>query len=189
MIIMVDFDETLFPTFQKVIAVYNKRYDNTLTFEQMTTYNLYECLDENVADKLIELFCDQEVYNNLQPFSGAAKAIKSMISNGHEIYVATATDIRNLAWKEQLLQRYFPFIPKENLIRIHNKKLLKADILIEDNLSNLIETRADRICFNRPWNIDERKDFVYSISRCSTWSEILNAVNKIQSEVNEWIGK
>ena len=189
MIIVVDFDETLFPTFQKVISIYNKQNNAALTMEQMTEYNLYECLPYDIADALIELFCYQEVYNNIQPFSGSAKAIKTMINNGHEIYVATATDIRNMTWKEQLLQRYFPFIPKENLIRIHNKKLLKADVLIEDNLSNLIETHAYRICFNRPWNIDERKDFVYGISRCSTWSEILNAVNKIQDEVAEWIGR
>ena len=189
MIIVIDFDETLFPTFQKVISVYNKRNNASLTIEQMTEYNLYECLPSNIADELIELFCDQEVYSNIQPFSGSSKAIKSMISNGHEIYVVTATDVRNMTWKEQLLQRYFPFIPKDNLIRIHNKKLLRADILIEDNLNHLIETHADRICFSRPWNIDERKDFIYGISRCSTWSEIYNAVNKIQEEVAEWTGR
>ena len=82
MIIVVDFDETLFPTFQKVISIYNKRNNTSLTLEQMTEYNLYECLQSNIADELIELFCCQEVYNNIQPFSGAAKAIKSMMNNG-----------------------------------------------------------------------------------------------------------
>lgn len=186
MIIVIDFDETLFPTLQKVIAVYNKRHHAAFTLEQITTYNLHECFEADVADELLELFCDQEVYNNLQPFSGAVKSLKTMINNDHEVYIATATDVRNLSWKEELLQKYFPFIPQRNLIRIHNKKLLKADILIEDNLNNLIEIFADRICFSKPWNINENKDFIYEIKRCSTWSEILEAVNKIEKERLEW---
>lgn len=184
--IAIDFDSTLFPTLEKVIEIYNKRYNETLSLDQITTYNLYECLSSSVADKMIGLFVDKEVYNNLQPYAGAVKAIKTIINNGHEVYIATSTDLRNLVWKEQLLQRYFPFIPKDNLIRIYNKKLLNVDVLIEDNLDNLTETFADRICFNQPWNQSPSKDFAYNIHRAYSWDDIINIINDIERNMKEW---
>lgn len=184
--IAIDFDEVLFPTLDKVLEVYNKRRDKQLTLSQITTYNLYECLDNAVADELISLYVDKSIYNNLQPYKGSVKAIKALADKGHELYVATASDMRNMEWKEKLLQRYFPFIPKENVIRIHNKKLLNVDVLIEDKLDNLIQTFAERVCFNQPWNQDKEADYVYSIYRIHNWSEIINVINNIERKDKEW---
>ena len=186
MIIAVDFDETLFPTLEKIVEIYNKRHDNQLSTSQITTYNLYECLDVAVADECLNLFVDKSVYNNLQPYKGAVRALQILVNNGHEIYIATATDAKNFIWKEQLLQRYFPFVPKDNLIRIHNKKLLNADVLIEDKLDNLTQTFAERICFDQPWNQDKEKDYVYSIYRIRHWGEIINIINEIERKSKEW---
>ena len=183
--IAIDFDETLFGTLEKVLETYNKHYDTNIEMSQITTYSLYECLDNSVADELISLFVDKSIYNNLQPYKGSIKAIKSLIDKGHEIYVATSSDIRNMEWKEKLLQRHFPFIPKENLIRIHNKKLLNVDVLIEDKLDNLIQTFAERVCFNQPWNQDKNTDYVYSIYRIYNWNEINNIINTIERKNKE----
>ena len=184
--IAVDFDETLFPTLSKVIEIYNKRYDDTLSLDAITTYNLYESLPSQVADRLLELFTDKEVYDNLQPYKGSVKALQTLANNGYEIYIATATSSKNLEWKEQLLRRYFPFIQKENLIRIHNKKLLNVDVFIEDNLDTLTQTFADRICFDQPWNRSDSKDFAYNISRAYCWGDIVDIINKIEKENEEW---
>lgn len=186
MIIGVDFDETLFPTLEKIVEIYNKRHNEQISTSQITTYNLYECLDVVVADEFLNLFVDKSVYNNLRPYKGAVKALQALANNGHEIFIATATDIKNFAWKEQLLQRHFPFIPKDNLIRIHNKKLLNVDVLIEDKMDNLIQAFAERICFNQPWNQSETKDFAYGIYRINHWGEVVNIINEIERKNKEW---
>ena len=186
MIITIDFDETLFPTLQRVVEIYNKRHNQTLTLDRITTYDLYESLDPSVADELIDLFCEHEVYINLQPFKNAPRVIKSLIDKGHEVYIATATNVKNLEWKEQLLQKYFPCVPKNNLIRIYKKNLLKTDVLIEDSLNNLTEIFADRICFNQPWNHSTSKDMVYDIHRVNNWSEVPNIINNIEKEMKRW---
>ena len=184
--IAIDFDEVLFPTLGKVIEIYNQRHNKTLSIDQITTYNLYECLEPSVADELIGLFVEKDVYTSLQPFPGAIRAVQTLVNNGDEIFIATATDAKNLEWKEQLLRRYFPFIPTENVIRIHNKKLLNVDILIEDNLDTLTKTVAERICFNQPWNQSESKTFIYGIRRFSHWDEIINIINEIKRRDEEW---
>lgn len=178
--IAIDFDEVLFPTLEKVLEFYNKKNNTNITLSQITTYSLYDSFDVSVADELVEFFVNKDIYDNLQPYKGAVRTVKSLVEQGHEVYVATNTDVRNMEWKEELLQKHFPFIPKKNLIRINNKALLNVDVLIEDNLDNLKSTFADRICFDQPWNRDEDADYVYSIYRIHNWGEIINIINSIE---------
>ena len=184
--IAIDFDETLFPTLEKVVEAYNKRNNANIELSQITAYSLYDCLPADIADEIIALFVDKNIYNNLQPYKGSVKALQTLSNKGHEIIIATATDSKNLEWKEKLLQRYFPFIPKENLIRIYNKKLLDVDVLIEDKLDNLTQSFAERVCFNQPWNEDKEADWVYSIYRIHNWGEINNVINTIERKNKEW---
>ena len=184
--IAIDFDSTLFPTIDKVIELYNKQHNTSLDISKITVYNLHDVFPADVADELVELFVDKEAYVSLQPYKGAVRAIKTLVEQGHEVYIATATDVRNMEWKEQLLQKHFPFIPKNNLIRIYNKSLLKVDVVIDDNIDILKSTLADRICFSQPWNQDESADWVYSITRFHHWGEIINIINTIERKSKEW---
>lgn len=184
--VAIDFDSTLFPTIEKVLEIYNKKHNANIELSQITTYNLHHSLSADVADELIRLFVDKSLYENLQPYKGAVRAVKTLVEQGHEVYIATATDVRNMEWKEQLLQKHFPFIPKGNLIRIHNKSLLNVDAMIDDKIENLVQTFADRICFDQPWNEDVNKDYVYSISRVYHWGEIVNIINDIERKNKEW---
>ena len=183
----IDFDETLFPTLEKVLEIYNKRHGTNIEVSQIITYNLHDSFEERVANELIELFVEKDVYSFLQPYKGAVRAVKTLVEHGHEIYVATSTDVRNMEWKEELLQKHFPFIPKKNLIRIHNKSLLRVDVLIEDNLDTLKSTFADRICFDQPWNRDEEADWIYSIYSTHHWGEIINIIQIIERKNKEWV--
>ena len=184
--IAIDFDSTLFPTMEKVIEIYNKRHGTNIELSQITTYSLYDGFPAEVADELIEIFVEKDVYSFLLPYKGAIRTIKTLVEQGHEVYIATSSDIRNMEWKEELLQKHFPFIPKKNLIRIHNKALLNVDVLVEDKMDNLTQTFADRVCFNQPWNIDEGKDYAYSIYRIHNWGEIINVIQSIERKNKEW---
>ena len=184
--IALDFDETLFPTLEKVLEIYNKRHDTNIGLSDITTYSLYDCLEQSIADDMVALFCEKEVYEHLQPYKGAVRAVRSLVDQGHEVYIATASDTRNMEWKEQLLNKHFPFVPKDNLIRIHNKALLNVDVLVEDSMRNLTKTFADRVCFNQPWNVDSNSDYVYGVYRIHNWGEIVNVINTIERKDREW---
>ena len=106
MIIGVDFDNVLFPTLQAVLDAYNAQNDASLKLENFTHYNLYECVDSNVADKLLELFCRKKIYDSLRPFKHAVETLKWASNQGHEIFVLTATDVRNLPFKETFHHAY-----------------------------------------------------------------------------------
>ena len=184
--IAIDFDGVLFPTMERVIELYNKKHNTSLDASQITTYNLHDSFQADIADELLELFVDKDVYSSLQPYKGSVRAVKILVEQGHEIYIATSTDVRNMEWKEELLQKYFPFIPKKSLIRIHNKALLNVDVIVEDKLDNLKSTFAERVCFDQPWNQDNDADYVYSIYRIHHWGEINNVIQSIERKDREW---
>lgn len=181
--IAIDFDNTLFPTVECVLEVYNRHHNSNLELSQITEYDLHDNFQEDVADELIALFIDKEVYDNLRPYKGAVRVVRTLIEQGHEIYIATSSDVRNMEWKEELLQKYFPFIPKQNLIRIHNKALLNVDVLVEDNLDTLKSTFVDRVCFDQMWNRNKDADYVYDIYRVHNWSEINNVISEIERRI------
>lgn len=186
MIIAIDFDSTLFPTMERVIEIYNTRHSANMTLSQHISYHFHDHFPTDIADELISIFVEKDVYDNLQPYKGAVRAVKFLIEQGHEVYIATASDIRNMEWKENLLQKHFPFIPKNNLIRIYNKSMLNVDVLIDDNLDHLKNTFTERICFNQPWNMDSGADYVYDIYRIHTWSEIINVIQDIERKMKKW---
>ena len=63
-----------------------------------------------------------------------------------------------------------------------HKWLLRADVMIEDNLTNLLaRPYYERIVLDYPWNRNVT-DYVYDIHRCTSWDEIVDAINKIDEK-------
>ena len=186
MIIGIDFDDVLFPTMQTVIDIYNERHNTNLKMTDITSYKFCDCLDDSVAKEFISITNEQMLYDRLKPFNKAVQVISTLIKRGHKVIIATATDAKNLCWKEELLEEFFPFIPKTDVIKIHEKGLLRVDVLIDDCLNQLISNFCERICFDRPWNRNKDKDFVHDIYRVSSWNEVMNIINDIERKDEEW---
>ena len=186
MIIMCDIDEVLNDLIPKSLALYNSRTSKNLQFEGMTTYDFYDCLSPEDASSLIELFKEKRLWDSLRPLPGAQKGLRTLVNNGHEVYLATATLPETFPWKIDWLKKYFPFISPNNVIRIKNKGLLNCDIMIDDSLDNLIGNICDRIVLDYPWNRSASKDYAYDIKRAYNWKEIVNFVNEIERKNREW---
>ena len=178
MIIGVDFDNILFPTTKVVIDIYNMRHKTNIKINDLTTYKFHNCLDKAMADEFISYFNEKLLYENLWPIKGSRAVLKALTDIGHKIYIVTATDSKNLVWKEELIEKFFPYIPKKNVIKLHKKELLNTDILIDDCLENLINISAEKICFNYPWN--QTDNDIYNVHRVNSWVEIIKIINDIE---------
>lgn len=186
MIIGIDFDNVLFPTTEMAINFYNMTFHTNLSMSNIKTYSFHECLDNNIADKIISFFNEKVLYDHLKPIDKSIQVVKTLVDMGHRVVIATATDSKNLCWKEELIEKFFPFIPKNNVIKIHQKELLKLDVLIDDCLDHLTSNITERICFDYPWNQNKNKDFVYDIYRIHSWDEVLNIIHDIERKNKEW---
>ena len=55
---------------------------------------------------------------------------------------------------------------------------MKADVLIDDNIDNLLSGYYGRVCLDYPWNRDVHDD-IHDIFRAYNWDEIVGIVDKI----------
>jgi 5'(3')-deoxyribonucleotidase len=180
MLICTDIDGVLNDLTPKVLGLYNSRTGKNIQISDITTYNFHECLPKEDADGIVTLFKEKELWDSLEPLSGAQKVLRQLANQGHRIIVATATDPVNFEWKINWLQKYFPFIPTDNVIRIMDKSLLRVDIMIDDHISNLIDNVCERICLDYPYNRSTSKDYAYDINRVKYWDEIPNVIKDIE---------
>lgn len=186
MIIICDIDNICNNLTEKTLEIYNSRSDKNIQITELTSYSFADCLSKEDANAIIALFKEKKLWNSLSPIAGAVNGLKALIKQGHQIYLATATDPINFAWKVEWMKKNFSFINADNIIRIMDKSLIKADVIIDDHLDNLVNNTAHRICLDYPWNRDEKKDFVYDIHRAHNWKEIIVAINEIERKDIEW---
>lgn len=186
MIIICDIDGIINNLAEKTFELYNLRSGKNIQSTDITSHNFYDCLPKEDADGIIDLFKDKSLWDSLKPLEGSQNGLKQLLKRGHRVYLATATDPVNFEWKIAWLKKYFPFIPEDNVIRIMDKSLLKADVIIDDCLENLISSFAERVVLNHPWNQNELKDYAYGIRRAYNWSDIVNIVNDIEKEMKKW---
>ena len=184
--VCVDIDNVLNDLTKKTLILYNSHTGKNIQMADITTYNFYDCLPEDDASAMIALFKEKELWDSLEPLPGAQIGMESIIKQGHEVYLATATDPINFQWKCDFINKHFPFIPTDNIIRIMNKSLLKTDVLIDDHLENLTSILAERVCLNYAWNQSTSKDYSYDIWRAFKWSEIPHIINDIERRMKEW---
>lgn len=186
MMICVDIDNVLNNLTEEALKLYNSRTNKDIQMIDITTYNFYDCLPKEDAEGITALFKEKELWDSLKPLQGSQNAIKELIRKEHKVYLATATDACNFAWKMEWLKHFYPFIPEENVIRIMDKSLLRCDVMIEDNIETLTNVFADRVVLDYPWNRSSSKDFAYDIRRAKSWTDIVNIINQIEREMEEW---
>ena len=182
MILCVDIDDTLCNLQETVIRIFNKRYNTNYTLEGFHDFNIMNVLPVEEATKFKSIYGEHGVYDLVKPFVCSQDGLRKLMNDGHQIYLASNIIPETHSEKVAFVQRYYPFIDPSRIIAIKDKWLLRADIMIEDNLDNLLaKPYYHRILMNRPWN-QNVSDYVYGIYRCNNWNEIVDTVNKINEE-------
>lgn len=182
MIVCVDIDDTLCNLQEVVIGIFNKRYNTHYVLEDFHSFDIMEVLPIEEATKFKAIYGESGVYDLVKPFTGSQEGLRKLINDGHQVYLASHIVPETHSEKVAFIQRYYPFIDPSRIIAIKDKWLLRADILVEDNLDNLlVKPYSERVLMDRPWN-QSTKDYVYGVRRCHNWNEIVAAVNKICEE-------
>ena len=117
---------------------------------------------------------------------GAVIGMKALVEAGHKLVVVTSRPVAavpdTLAWLN-LIQKPEAGV-KFSGIHIHTdeepKSAVRADILIDDNIDNVVEWRATgrrAILFSRTWNETyPNARSLRNIKRCKGWPEVVDTV-------------
>ena len=103
-----DIDGCINNLVDKTLEMYNAETGKNIQISDITAYNFYDCLPKDDADGIIRLFQRKDLWDSLSPAHNSQKGLKTLINRGYKVYLATATDPNNFAYKTEWLCAYFP---------------------------------------------------------------------------------
>ena len=188
MVIGFDLDGTVVDSPQQVVNYVNERLDLHLTMNDFKTYSMEDALPDKYKWIIDAAFRDPLMWKKVSLIDGAYDAIKRLYDEGHDIYFVTSSLPSNLKKKIGHLTRSLDFFPADyvwqHTINIHNKQLLRLDVIVDDALFNLNGNREYySICMDMPYN--QTDGLIPNFTRVHNWREVYSAIKTIESLIKE----
>ncbi len=145
LIIAIDCDDVLIETTEYIVEAYNSQFGTAVTLDRSHEpgNEQWETPDEKTLLQRFNELQSTEEYARLLPMPEALRVVKQL-ARDHELHLVTARDGAIEAITEAMLNEYLPgcFTSMEHVGRDRSKgevcQQLKADILIDDSIRNLL---------------------------------------------------
>lgn len=181
-VVLVDLDDTMTNLVRAWCRWLNHRHGTNVSENDIRKWEIADYFPELTKDEVFEPVHMDKFWECVEPKEDAPKYIKMMIDEGFDVYVCTASSFDTIKSKfENILGKYFSFIPWSRVIVTENKKLVSGDILIDDGVHNLECGSYKKILMSAPHN--EAYDAESNgMTRVKTWEEAYNAVHDYASK-------
>lgn len=171
----IDFDNVLANTAKTYLDIYNNFVTANYTINDITKYEISEILPQEHQKLLENMWTNDLLWNNIQPLQDSQLYV-NMLSKKYDIYIVTSTHPEIAGIKFAWLQKQYPFIEAEKFITIYKKQMLDLDIMIDDHVKNLVNSRYSGILLNYPWNTNFHAESEHNIYRAENWKEIYDII-------------
>ena len=172
LIVLCDIDNTILNTEQMVVDEYNRRYNKSVTLNDVTCWNYF---NDKVDDDFFEFLTKPKTWDDVQPIEPICRLVRTMVAQPDyfTVYLVTATNPLKTGLREKLtVASKVTGVDKCHIITCNDKHLLMGDIMIDDYTKNIDDTLCnDCWLVDRPWNKDYDKclDFIYADKPVGIW--------------------
>lgn len=177
--IMIDMDDVICGGgFLKLV---NEFLGTNYTEKDLKTYYIQDVIPKEKMEEWKKFFQDKNVYEYTYILPDAYEVMEKL-SQKYELYIVTAYIFRDspeksadlLKYKFNYLIKEFPFIKPEQYIFANNKSIVKCDIKIDDNPSNLLGDAEMKLMFDAYHNrqISNEDLEKEGIIRVNGWKDI-----------------
>ena len=148
--IMLDVDNVLTDATGQAIDLYNKEHNTDLKLEEVSDYNVVGTPFEN----MLQYFHEKEFILSLKVMDWANELVRKLIADGHDVFFCTAVYTDVMDARVEWLHKNFPEVPKSHFILTQYKDLIATDVIVDDSIENIRDSRAtNKLLFRRPWNM------------------------------------
>lgn len=171
--ILIDVDGTIADLHTEWLQRYNTDYDDTLTVDKITQWNMEELVKPECGNKIFDYLHHPDLYSRIGFIDGALSSINWLKGHGHQIlYVTSGVQESKAKWlyDKGLTTGFWMFAPE--LIVAHHKHHIKGDLLIDDNPRNCDEFMGKAILFGQPWN----DSVLTNHYRASNWPDVIQYI-------------
>jgi 5'(3')-deoxyribonucleotidase len=173
---LVDVDGVVADSHSEWLRLYNQDYNDTLTSENITTWNTHEFVKPECGNKIYEYLWRPDLYDNVKPIDGALSGIKWIRNQGHRVvFVTSGIQPAKIEWLHRngfLTGQYWQ--SDRDVAIVTDKSLIKGDFLIDDRIENCQEFSkyGKSILFSQPWN------FGSDLLCVESWAGLISYISK-----------
>lgn len=185
LIVLCDIDNTVLNTEQLIVDEYNRRYNKSITLDDVTCWNYFS---GKVDDDFFQFLTKPKTWDYVQPIEPICRLVRTMVAQPDyfTVYLVTATNPLKTGLREKLtVASKATGVDKHHIITCNDKHLLIGNIMIDDYTKNIDDTLCnDCWLVNRPWNEDYDKadKFIYVDELRRNWTiEYLESIRKAYS--------
>jgi len=152
--VLLDCDDVITNFLGHLIEKWNAKVseDKQIHIEDIKTWDLSQIADASIYD----IFRSEGFFEELRAKEYSISTIKQLIeSERYDIYVVTACGSpKEFEEKLRWFQHYIPEFNTNRIISIKEKSMIRGDILIDDNVTNLDECARymDCVIYDMPSN-------------------------------------
>ena len=184
LIVAVDMDGVIADLHTEWLDSYNKDYNDNLTTDKMVDWDIMRMVKPECGIKILDYLRDADFYRRVKPVEGALEGIKYLRRLGCEVVYATSCVYGSEAIKlDWLYENGFLAYgdprkgPAKDVIIAYNKKLVAADVLIDDRHENVVTFPGYGVVFDTLYN---KKTPAFD--RLKGWKDIKRVWNNITAD-------
>ncbi|MFY3791960.1 5' nucleotidase, NT5C type [Ureibacillus sp. MALMAid1270] len=175
--IAVDMDQVIADFLGKAYKSAKERFNITLTREEFETTRL-ESKYPHLAKDFFLMINEPDFFRDFELLDPDAVPVLKELNEHYDIYIATAAmDVPGcFNAKYEWLLEHFPFLNPAHFIFCGDKKVVKADYLIDDNVRQLQSFTGEGILYSQKYNED-----CTEFKRVHNWKEIKELFLPVQT--------
>lgn len=176
--ILVDMDDTIEDLLTAWVTHLNTLYGTNVNPDDISQWNIAKAFPALTAEQVYSPINSNAFWYSVKPIEGAADTLKSLLNDGHNIFIVTASAYETVPAKmNAVLFRYFPFLTWENVIITCNKQMIKGDVLVDDGVHNLEGGEYLKILMDAPHNRNYNAE-QNGMFRVKNWSEAYALISR-----------
>jgi 5'-nucleotidase len=166
--LLIDMDDVMADTSQKIIQMVNDASNSNYTKEILTNN---PTIKEEYQEKYLPLrhkLWDKGFFRDISLMPEAQEVIKKLHKKYEIFIVSAATEFPNsMSEKLEWLEDYFPYIGWSHTVFCGHKWMIRADYIIDDHEKNLINFQGKGLLFDAVHN-----KHITDFQRVHSWKEI-----------------
>ncbi len=181
--VILDCDDVLYECNKEAVKKLNKEIGSSYSIYDITSWGLLG----NDLDIRLKYFNDPEFIKEMPLMEGAKDFVKKL-SKKAEIIIMTNIPLYCASERAESIIKNFPEIKKENIIIGGRKDMIKADLMLDDCIDNLMETNVDfPVLMQQPWNYKGNAG-IMSVNDYGQFLELIDTIKRRDEEPSAFSG-
>lgn len=152
--LLVDMDSVICDLMTKWHKRYNEDYHDDLSVDKLKCWQTEKYVKPECGTKIYDYLDEPGLFLHLEPIKDSLEVLERLHQT-FQIFICTSSQTYAYTEKEKWVEKYLPFLGREQMIFAHKKYMIRGDLLFDDaphHLEAFRETKRTAVAMDYPYN-------------------------------------